>query len=132
MGIGTPEYILDAVENGIDLFDCVLPTRIARNGTVFTEYGTVSLKKALHASDHQPIQAGCGCIACSHYSRAYLRHLFKAGEMLGPMLASEHNLYFLNRLVIDIRESIKAGVFPEFRKNFLDRYNSAASTGKAG
>ena len=94
MGIGTPEYILDAVENGIDLFDCVLPTRIARNGTVFTSEGTISLKKAIHTSSHEPIEEGCGCHACQNYSRAYLRHLFKAGEMLGPMLASEHNLYF--------------------------------------
>ena len=132
MGIGTPEYILDAVENGIDLFDCVLPTRIARNGTVFTKEGTISLKKAIHTSSHEPIQEGCSCRACRSYTRGYLRHLFKAGEMLGPMLASEHNLHFLNQLVIDIRRSIKEGRFAEFKKEFLENYNSKGSTGKAG
>lgn len=132
MGIGTPEYILDAVENGIDLFDCVLPTRIARNGTVFTPDGTISLKKAVHASSHDPIDPGCGCHACRNYSRGYLRHLFKAGEMLGPMLASEHNLYFLNCLVCEVRESIRKGCFTDYKRSFLERYNSSGSTGKAG
>ncbi len=132
MGIGTPEYILDAVENGIDLFDCVLPTRIARNSTVFTPEGTISLKKAKHASSHEPIVEGCGCHACANYSRAYLRHLFKAGEMLGPMLASEHNLHFLNNMLKEIRDSIRSGNFVQYKKDFLSRYNSAASTGKAG
>ncbi len=132
MGIGTPEYILDAVENGIDLFDCVLPTRIARNGTVFTPEGTISLKKAVHASSHEPIDSTCTCHACTDYSRAYLRHLFKAGEMLGPMLASEHNLHFLNNLVVNIRESIRKGEFMAFKAGFLKNYNSKNSTGKAG
>ncbi len=132
MGIGTPEYILDAVENGIDLFDCVLPTRIARNSTVFTPEGTISLKKAKFSSSHDPIVKGCGCHACRNYSRAYLRHLFKAGEMLGPMLASEHNLYFLHNMMKEIRESIKEGNFRKYKNNFLKQYNSAGSTGKAG
>ncbi len=132
MGIGTPEYILDAVENGIDLFDCVLPTRIARNSTVFTPEGTISLKKAKFSSSHAPIVNGCGCHACRNYSRAYLRHLFKAGEMLGPMLASEHNLYFLHNMMKEIRESIKEGNFRKYKNNFLKQYNSAGSTGKAG
>ena len=132
MGIGTPEYILDAVENGIDLFDCVLPTRIARNSTVFTPDGTISLKKAKFASSHEPIVEGCDCHACRNYSRAYLRHLFKAGEMLGPMLASEHNLHFLNKMIMDIRESIRNNSFSHFKAEFLKRYNSAGSTGKAG
>lgn len=131
MGIGTPEYILDAVENGIDLFDCVLPTRIARNGTVFTPEGTIALKKARFAESHEPIHEGCGCYTCQHYSKAYLRHLFKAGEMLGPMLASEHNLYFLNNMIKEIRQSIKEGKFAEYKSAFLSRYNSAGSTGKA-
>ncbi len=132
MGIGTPEYILDAVENGIDLFDCVLPTRIARNSTVFTPEGTISLKKAKFASSHEPIVEGCGCRACKNYSRAYLRHLFKAGEMLGPMLASEHNLFFLHNMVAEIRQSISENSFSAYKSNFLKRYNSAGSTGKAG
>ncbi len=132
MGIGTPEYILDAVENGIDLFDCVLPTRIARNGTVFTRRGTISLKKAVHASSHEPIEEGCGCRACTQYSRAYLRHMFKAGEMYGPMLATEHNLYFLYNMLEDIRKSIREDRFTQFKKDFLSVYNSSNSTGKAG
>lgn len=132
MGIGTPEYILDAVENGIDMFDCVLPTRIARNGTVFTPHGTISLKKAEHTYSEEPISEKCNCYACQNYSRAYLRHLFKAGEMLGPILASEHNLFFLNNIVKEIRKSISLGSFLEYKKNFLEKYNSAGSTGKAG
>jgi queuine tRNA-ribosyltransferase len=132
MGIGTPEYILDAVENGIDMFDCVLPTRIARNGTVFTPEGTISLKKAVHTSSHDPIDSSCDCHACTNYSRAYLRHLFKAGEMLGPMLASEHNLQFLHNLLKDIQQSIDGNHFKSFKKDYLQKYNSSSSTGKAG
>ena len=132
MGIGTPEYILDAVENGIDLFDCVLPTRIARNGTVFTLEGTIPLKKARFASSHEPIMKGCGCHTCRNYSRAYLRHLFKAGEMLGPMLASEHNLYFLNNMLKEIRLSIAENRFKAYKTDFLKNYNSSGSIGKAG
>lgn len=122
MGVGTPEYILEAVRNGIDMFDCVFPTRTARNGTVFTRDGRRALTNARFADDTAPIDAECGCPTCSRYSRAYLRHLFKANEILGPVLATQHNLFFLRRLVDDIREAIRADRFGEFSRSFLRRY----------
>ncbi len=124
MGVGTPDYILEAVENGIDLFDCVYATRIARNGTVFTRNGLVPLKKAVHAMDDGPLDTGCSCRACTQYSRGYMRHMFKTNEILGPMLATEHNLTFLYTLVEDIRESIENSTFREFKKDFLKNYSS--------
>jgi len=127
MGIGTPEYILMAVENGIDLFDCVLPTRIARNGAVFTRDGLIAMKRERFKSDHEPIDPGCSCHACRNYSRAYLRHLFKANEILGPMLATIHNLYFLHDFVNRIRKSIEEDRFTGFRDDFLRRYSAGAS-----
>ena len=122
MGIGTPDYILAAVENGIDLFDCVYATRIARNGTVFTKNGLLALKKATHALDKGPIEETCTCRACTQYSRGYMRHLFKTNEMLGPMLATEHNLNFLYKFVSDIRKHISNGSFLQFKKDFLNQY----------
>ena len=122
MGIGTPDLIFDAVTAGIDMFDCVFPTRIARNGTVLTPDGRVVLRHEAHASQHTPIDENCGCRVCSRYSRAYLRHLFKAGEMLGPMLATEHNLYYLSTLLADIRHAISAGTFTAFRSGTLSRF----------
>lgn len=125
MGIGTPEYILDAVENGIDVFDCVFPTRIARNGTVFTEHGRIALKNARFTFDQAPISENCSCTACRNYSRAFLRHMFKSNEVLGPMLATEHNLVFLKKFMEDIQESIREGRFLEFKKEFLNSYHGA-------
>jgi queuine tRNA-ribosyltransferase len=122
MGIGTPDYILSAVEQGIDMFDCVFATRTARNGTVFTPDGTIALKKAHHRFDHGPIAEGCSCSACSRYSRGYLRHLFKTNEILGSMLATEHNLQFLHDFVEDIKDSIRRGRFAEFKRSFLTRF----------
>ena len=124
MGIGTPDYILAAVENGIDLFDCVYATRIARNGTVFTRKGVVALKKAIHSLDDGPIEEGCTCRACTQYSRGYMRHLFKTKEILGPMLATEHNLKFLYSFVKDIRLHITNGTFAQFKTSFLKEYSS--------
>ncbi|MCF6335689.1 MAG: tRNA guanosine(34) transglycosylase Tgt, partial [Spirochaetales bacterium] len=124
MGVGTPDYILEAVENGIDLFDCVYGTRIARNGTIFTKNGLVALKKAFHAMDDTPLEDGCICRACTQYSRGYMRHLFKTNEILGPMLATEHNLHFLYSFVKDIRTSIENGTFKKFKKEFLKNYSS--------
>jgi queuine tRNA-ribosyltransferase len=123
MGIGTPEYILDAIANGIDMFDCVLPTREGRNGKVYTRQGPFALKKAANALDFRPIDSECTCKVCRNYSRAYLRHLFKTGEILCSILASYHNLYFLNQLVRDSRKAIAENRFMEFKKNFLLRYN---------
>jgi len=123
MGIGTPEYILFAIENGIDMFDCVFPTRNARNGNVLTRKGPFALKKAENRLDFMPIDEECGCKVCRSYSRAYLRHLFKSGEILCSILASFHNLYFINELVANARKAIKENRFLEFKKNFLTKYN---------
>jgi queuine tRNA-ribosyltransferase len=122
MGIGTPDYIFDAVSAGMDMFDCVFPTRIARNGTVLTWNGRVVLRHDAHRHDSAPIDDSCGCEVCARYSRGYLRHLFKTGEMLGPMLASEHNLFFLGELLRGIRLSISEGRYTAYRQSTLARY----------
>jgi queuine tRNA-ribosyltransferase len=127
MGIGTPEYILDAIEQGIDMFDCVLPTRTGRTGRVFTHSGPWSIKKAENRLDFLPIDEECGCKVCRTYSRAYLRHLFKTGEILVSMLASYHNLYFLHNLVKESRKAIEEDRFITFKKQFLSRYGEGAS-----
>ncbi len=122
MGIGTPDYIFDAVESGMDMFDCVFPTRIARNGTVLTRDGRVVLRHEAHREDAQPIDAECGCMTCRRYSRAYLRHLFKSREILGPMLTTEHNLYYIAELVAGIREAVRSGTFAAHRRAVLERF----------
>ncbi|MCK5155290.1 MAG: tRNA guanosine(34) transglycosylase Tgt [Spirochaetales bacterium] len=122
MGIGTPEYILEAVENGVDLFDCVFATRTARNGAVFTNHGMINLKKSFNKFSREPIVEGCSCAACTQYSKGYLHHLFKANEMLGPMLASEHNLTFLYDFLFDIRKNIQSNSFKSYKNNFLEMY----------
>jgi len=123
MGIGTPEYILEAIGAGIDMFDCVFPTRIARNGMVFTREGTLTLKKERNEFDFGPIDAQCSCKVCREYSRSYLRHLYKSGEILSSMLATYHNLFFLKELVIDARNAIIGNHFMEFKKSFLSNYS---------
>lgn len=123
MGIGTPEYILTAVENGIDMFDCVFPTRTARNASVFTHTGRISLKRKDCEMDFSPIDPECDCYTCKNYSKAYLRHLFKSGEIMASVLATHHNIYFLKKLVDRIREYIKKGNFKEFKKDFLAKYS---------
>jgi len=122
MGSGTPDYILEAVENGIDLFDCVLATRSGRNGSVFTDDGMIQMKKASHEFDDSPIQEGCTCTACTHYSRGYLRHVFKAKEMIAGMLATEHNLTYLYNFMNNIREAIREDRFSQFKTSYLNRY----------
>ncbi|MDR3355868.1 MAG: tRNA guanosine(34) transglycosylase Tgt [Spirochaetaceae bacterium] len=122
MGIGTPDYILLAIENGIDMFDCVLPTRLARNGQALTHSGPLSLKKQERAFDLSPIDSACSCKVCKKYSRAYLRHLFKAGEILFPMLVSYHNLYFLHDLIKKARLAIEADRFTVYKEEFLKTY----------
>jgi queuine tRNA-ribosyltransferase len=124
MGIGTPEYILDAIGEGIDMFDCVLPTRTGRTGRVFTRGGHLSLKKAENILDTRPIDENCACKVCKTYSRSYLRHLFKTGEILCSMLASYHNLFFLFNLVEEAKHAINQGNFTEYRTAFLERYRS--------
>ncbi|MDR0558501.1 MAG: tRNA guanosine(34) transglycosylase Tgt [Treponema sp.] len=122
MGIGTPEYILAAIESGIDMFDCVFPTRVGRNGHVFTRSGAFSLKKLDNKFDQSPLDESCACKVCRTYSRSYLRHLFKAQEILCSMLASYHNLYFLYDLVENARRAIEEGRFPAFKADFLKKY----------
>jgi tRNA-guanine transglycosylase, queuosine-34-forming len=126
MGIGTPDYILDAVYNGIDIFDCVLPSRNARNGSLFTRDGSIAIKKERFASDFGPIDPDCHCRVCREYSRAYMRHLYKNDEILSSMLATYHNLAFLYQLMEEIREAIDADRFTEYRKAFLARFNGGA------
>lgn len=124
MGIGTPEYILSAVEAGIDMFDCVLPTRNARNGSYFTHDGMLSIKQERYTHDFSPIDAECQCKVCKNYSRAYLRHLFKEQEILSSMLSSYHNLYFLNNMVREIRDAIENDRFLEYKNKFLERWTA--------
>ena len=122
MGVGTPEDIIEAVARGVDMFDCVLPTRVARNGGLLTHEGRINIRNARFARDPNPIEPGCSCYACQHFSRAYIRHLFKAGEILGLRLATIHNLHFMLRLMERVRAAIRAGEFQDFRKSFLARY----------
>lgn len=123
MGVGSPEDLVEGVWRGIDMFDCVLPTRIARHGTVFVPEGKMTVRNAAYARDFRPIQEGCDCYACRNYSRAYIRHLLKAEEMLGLRLCSIHNLRFLVRLMEEIRAALDAGTFAEFRREFLTRWH---------
>ncbi len=120
MGVGRPQDILEAVATGIDLFDCVLPTRNGRNATCLTAHGPVKLRNAAHKTDPRPIEEGCDCPACRRFSRGYLRHLFLADEMLGPILASAHNLAYLHRLMAQIREAIRGGRYVQFRAQALE------------
>lgn len=124
MGIGTPEYILEAVKNGVDMFDCVLPTRNARNGAYFTHDGQLSIKQERYKHDFKPIDRECNCKVCQTYSRSYLRHLFKEQEILSSMLASYHNLAFLNQMMNEIRLAISENRFEQYRKDFLTRYTA--------
>ena len=126
MGIGTPDYILEAVKNGVDIFDCVLPSRNARNGNLFTRTGPISIKKKEYEYDFGPIDPSCSCKVCRNYSRAYLRHLFRCKEILYSMLATYHNLAFLHRMVAEIRESITEDRFSEYYRSFLKDYYGRA------
>ena len=123
MGIGTPEYVFEAVEQGIDMFDCVYPTRIARNGSVLTYQGVTNLKKEYHKLNEGPIDEKCSCAVCKTYSRAFLRHLFKTKEIIGPVLATEHNLHFMYTLLESIKASIRMDKFEAYKKDFLHVYN---------
>jgi queuine tRNA-ribosyltransferase len=124
MGVGTPEDLLAGISAGIDLFDCVLPTRTARNGLLFTSRGKVTIRNARHADDEGPIDPSCGCYACRTFTRAYLRHLFKAGEILGLRLNTLHNLHFYLSLMRAAREAIEAGRFEAFRRESLEAWRA--------
>ncbi|MCS7168714.1 MAG: tRNA guanosine(34) transglycosylase Tgt [Gemmatales bacterium] len=125
MGVGRPQDILEAVSAGIDLFDCVLPTRNGRNGQAFVPGGVVRIRNAVHRSDPRPLQEDCPCPACREFSRAYLHHLFHAEEMLGPILLSLHNITFYQRFMREIREAIAAGQFAQYRASRLAQYQAA-------
>jgi queuine tRNA-ribosyltransferase len=122
MGLGTPAQIVELVARGVDLFDCVLPTRLARNGTAFTYGGAVTVKAGYNKAEPGPIEAGCACFACRHFSRAYLRHLFNVGEILALRMLSVHNVHVYLRLMADIRARIADGTFGEFRREFAAGY----------
>ena len=118
MGVGTPEDLVEGVANGIDMFDCVMPTRNARNGWLFTRYGDLKIRNARHKDEDKPLDESCDCHACKYFSRAYLHHLHRAGEILGARLNTIHNLHYYLQLMREIRASIDAGTFAQFRQRF--------------
>jgi queuine tRNA-ribosyltransferase len=128
MGVGRPEDIVAAVARGIDMFDCVMPTRHARNGHLFTSQGVLNIRNARHAKDTGPVDPACGCYTCRHYSRAYLRHLDKAGEILGSRLNTIHNLHFYQALMAEIRGAIAAGRFAAWEREFRARQAATATS----
>ncbi len=122
MGLGMPEQILEMVSLGIDIFDCGMPTRIARTGTTFSWKGKFNIKNALYKNDLSPLDKDCDCFVCKNYNRSYIRHLFNAKEILGMRLNSYHNLYFLCRFMEDIQKNIEKGTFAEFKNGFIKNY----------
>jgi queuine tRNA-ribosyltransferase len=122
MGLGTPAQLVELVARGIDMFDCVLPTRVARNGTAFTRKGSISIKAGFNKADFGPIEEGCDCYACRHFTRAYLRHLFNVGEILGLRMLSVHNTRMFVKVMEDVRAAIMKGTFGEFRREFVANY----------
>lgn len=122
MGLGTPAQLIELVARGVDMFDCVLPTRVARNGTAFTRKGAISIKAGAYKADFRPVEEGCECYACKNFTRAYLRHLLNVGEILGLRMLSVHNSYVFLKLMADIRSHIECGTFEEFRQEFIANY----------
>jgi queuine tRNA-ribosyltransferase len=125
MGIGTPEDLVEAVACGYDMFDCVMPSRNARNGMLFTSFGRVNIKRAEYAEDDGPLDPACGCYVCRTFSRAYLRHLFRAGEILSSRLNTYHNLYYYLDLMRQVREAIAGSRFAAFRQEFYAKRSYA-------
>jgi len=119
MGLGTPAQMVELIARGIDMFDCVLPTRVARNGTAYTRKGAIGLKGSIYKVDFGPIEPGCDCFACRHFTRAYLRHLLRVNEILGLRMLSVHNSHMYVKLMADVRAAIAAGTFAEFRREFV-------------
>ena len=128
MGVGSPDCLVEGYARGVDMMDCVLPTRIARNGTCFTKKGKMVIKNAIYKNDFSPIEDDCDCYTCKHYTRAYIRHLINAGEMLGAELLSIHNLRTLIKLAHDCREAILGDYFKDFKEEFLANYDLSKST----
>jgi len=125
MGVGSPEDLVEGIARGIDMFDCVLPTRLGRNGALFTDAGRLTIRNAANREVDAPPDPGCDCLACRQFSLAYLHHLFRNDELLGHRLATHHNLRYLARLVERARQAIRAGSFEQFRRAFLSRYRTA-------
>ncbi len=124
MGVGKPEDLVEGVRRGVDMFDCVIPTRNARTGFLYTNDGIIRIRNSRYADDTAPLAADCGCYTCRHYSRAYLRHLDKCGEILGARLNTIHNLYYFQQLMASIRAAIEADSYAQFCDNFFQRYES--------
>ena len=124
MGVGSPEDIIEGVSRGIDIFDCALPTRVARNGALFTLKGRVNIRRAAYSKMDRPIDPSCDCYTCRTFSAAYLSHLFRSEELLALRLATVHNLRFISNLMHHIRDSILDGTFQDFRKDFLANYKT--------
>jgi queuine tRNA-ribosyltransferase len=122
MGLGTPAQMVELIARGVDMFDCVLPTRVARNGTAFTRKGAISMKGAAYKTDFGPIEEGCECFACRHFTRAYLRHLLKANEILGLRMLSVHNSHLFLKVMVDVRAALANGTFAEFHRDFIANY----------
>src|SRR5262249_13408271 len=122
MGLGTPAQLVELIARGIDMFDCVLPTRVARNGTVFTRKGTYILKNAENKMDFRPLEDGCECFACRHFTRAYLRHLYNVQEILAIRMLSVHNSYLFIKLMSDVRAAITNDIFSDFYRDFIAGY----------
>jgi queuine tRNA-ribosyltransferase len=122
MGLGTPAQLVELVARGVDMFDCVLPTRVARNGTAFTRKGSISIKAGAYKSDFRPIEEGCDCFACRQFTRAYLRHLLNVGEILGLRMLSVHNTRMYLRVMEEIRAAIRDGAFADYRREFARNY----------
>ncbi len=122
MGVGSPDCLLEGVERGVDMFDCVMQTRMARTGAAMTANGRMMVRNAAYARDFTPIDAGCDCYTCKSYTRAYIRHLVKAEEMLASTLLSIHNIRFSVRLMEDVRQAIIDGCYPEFKREFMSGY----------
>ncbi|MHB1004059.1 MAG: tRNA guanosine(34) transglycosylase Tgt [Chloroflexota bacterium] len=125
MGVGSPEDLFECIDRGVDMFDCVMPTRVARNGALFTRRGRMNIRNAAFHEDRGPVEEGCDCYTCRTFSRSYLNHLFRCEELLGYRLASLHNLRFMQRLMEDIRGAIVGGTFPSFKADFLAGYKVA-------
>ena len=122
MGLGTPAQMIELIARGVDMFDCVLPTRVARNGTAFTRRGQFGLKGGAYKADFRPIEEGCDCFACKHFTRAYLRHLLNVNEILGLRMVSVHNSHLFLKVMADVRAAIAAGTFTEFYREFIANY----------
>jgi len=127
MGVGTPLDLILSIDSGMDMFDCVMPTRVARNGTMYTWSGKVAIKQAKYKTDPSPLDPECDCYTCKNYSKAYLRHLFNVGEILSGRLNTIHNLYFYNKLIEKSRAAIAGGTWPEFKQDCVTRFTKSAS-----